>query len=469
MIPADSRAAILESLRAGVTLAKAARAVRTTEAKVRAEAVDDPDFADALEAAEAEGGWLNASAASEAATVAEHEARRPKNDGPIVHRVAEDAPLDVDAVRREAAALAPGPMGTLLWLDAKLVAHGFSAMSPWWTQTIRDFYASGKRWLLVRVGRGGGKSTTLVRVAVADAMFTDRIVPPGQRWTWPFISAATDDARRRIVEIQAMLQAIGIGVPISYPQGKPTIDLYDARGNAISFVSIAGTIAGTSGPNTIGVTIDEEAKLRDKSRNANPATEILTSLAQTFRARPDIRAIRCSSAWTTEGSHANAIAEGDTGATHVARIGVEFLAATVDGLLEVASWESARGDSAGASAIRQYAATVTAESANVPTWIANPTISAMASRVEVDGTPSTSLGGVSRAVYWLRENASVPMLPGGSHGTPFDQITGLAEANARLVSRAREATLRQFDSPSLSSEDPRSIHHVPPWTRGPTL
>ncbi len=345
--------------------------------------------------------------------------------------------LDIGTIAREAAQLAPGPFGFFLWLEKRLVAAGFPAVSPWWLATLRRFYASGKRWLVVMAGRGAGKSTLLTRVAVAEALFQPRTTPPGETWVWPFVSVATADARRRIMQIQAILGAIGITVRVSYPQGHPTIDtavrrnekgkeegfaFTDLRGNPIAFVAFASTIAALSGPTSIGGTVDEEAKLRGEG--ANPSAEVIATLLQTFRARPGIRGIRCSSAWVTAGSHYDAVNAGDTAANHVARIGADFLPAVVSGLEAVARWEEERAEGEEAERIRAHARSLTAESTNVPTWLGNPTLgnpaavpwegAALASRLEVEALPREALDGLTRAAFWLRENASVPVRVGAA-------------------------------------------------------
>lgn len=413
---ADQRAAAIDSIAAGIPIDRAARAAGTSTDALRAAARADDDFADALESAEATGG------AARARATAPTQAPAPRDDT-----------IDVQRITREAAEHAPGMLGFVLWQDVKLVAAGFPAMSEWWTFTLRAFYASGKRWLVVRVGRGGGKSTTLTRISSAENVFGERDVPPGQRWMWPFISVSTTDANRRIVEIVAILGAINVPTERVTRGNNPTIELVDMRGNAIGWVALASTIAGVSGPSTTGATIDEEAKLRDSKKNANPSTEILASLLQTFRARAGIRAVRCSSAWTDEtNSHAAAIKDGDTLANHVGRIGHPFLDVVLRGLADVAAWEDARGDAGAATRIRAYAATVTPMSPNIPTWLANPTIGAVASRLEVEAMPTEMLDGMPRVVYWLRENASVMHSPGDASGLLADPFAGLAEANAKL-------------------------------------
>lgn len=410
----DQRAAALDSISAGIPIDRAARAAGTSTDALRAAASADDDFADALETAEATGGAARTRAAAPT--------QAPR-----------DECIDVQRITREAHEHAPGMLGFVLWQEVKLVTAGFPGMSAWWLFTLRAFYASGKRWLVVRVGRGGGKSTTLTRISSAENVFGERAVPPGQRWMWPFISVSTTDANRRIVEIVAILGAISVPTERVTRGNNPTIELVDVRGNAIGWVALASTIAGVSGPSTTGATIDEEAKLRDSKKNANPSTEILASLLQTFRARAGIRAVRCSSAWTDEtNSHAAAIKDGDTLANHVGRIGHPFLDVVLRGLADVAAWEVANGNASAAERIRAYAATVTADSPNIPTWLANPTIGAVASRLEVEAMPTEMLDGVPRVVYWLRENASVPHGPGDMSGALVDVFAGIAEANARL-------------------------------------
>jgi hypothetical protein len=281
-----------------------------------------------------------------------------------------------ERIEREAQALAPGQLGYFLWLNEKCAAMGMHRASPWWLQEIEAFYLSGKRWMLARCGRGSGKSTTLVRVAAAEALFGERVVPPGQNWIWPFVSINTTDASRRIPEIIAILNCLGHEYKLHRAVGKQSIDMLDRNGQQVSFLSIACNIGALSGPTAIGGIVDEEAKLLDKSTNANPASEIIASMIQTFRGH-DVRAIRCSSAWTENGSHFETIKAGDTSQNYIARLGASFVEPTVSGLLEVAELLVGKGDKPGADKLRAYVRTIDASSPNVPTWIANPTRTAV--------------------------------------------------------------------------------------------
>jgi hypothetical protein len=310
-------------------------------------------------------------------------------------------------LRDEAAKLAPGMFGILLYVDGILASKGHPPMSPWWRETLRAFYESGKRWCILLVGRGGGKSTTLERCALVEAIFAERDVPPGQTWIWPFLSVKKSDARRRLDEIGSLLDALGIEYARATIEGDPTITFADAAGNNVALVSIAATIAGVSGPSAIGVTCDEEEKWKDLDTGANPATEVLRSIRQMFRTRPNIRGYRCSSKWTDNNAHFQAAQDGDTPAHFVARLGADGLARAREGLEMAARLEDEIGNPDGADAIRKHAATLTERDARIPTFVANPAHDIAVGRTEEPDIDT-----------WLREVCSAG--EGGIEGDVFD-------------------------------------------------
>ena len=442
MIPDSARPLILESLRVGCDLASACKGAKVSKDEARALLASDPAWCAAVNEALAEGERANRAAWAGVATESAEKA------APVVTRDAEPLPTEGgrwEQIEAEAARYAPGPLGFYLWIDARCIAAGMHATSNWWRYSIGDFYGSGKSFGIFLVGRGGGKSSTLERIAGADSLFADRKVPPGQTWTWPFISVGPDDANRRISGIAAVYRAAGLaiigeentegskhkeGVKVTRaPRG--ALELVDMRGNAIQLASIAGTIGNVSGPSTIGMTIDEAAKLHDKTTNANPLTEIIASGAQTSRARRGWRAIVSSSAWETSGAHYQLIEQGDNESNFIAKIGEPFLAEAVAGFESVAAWEAAGGPGRNpnpdaAARIRAHARSLTAASPMIPTWLANPTLghpdalpwdgAALASRKLVQALPEGALGGIPRELFWLRENGSVPMAGGAATG-----------------------------------------------------
>lgn len=381
--------------------------------------------------------------------VAEVSARREAEDrapaAPPPPRRLPAAPEDgesiratLEAFREEASAKhGPGLFGLLLLQEERLAAAGFHPISPWWLLTVEAFLASLKRWMLILAGRGAGKSTMLTRLAVVLALFSPRRIPPGQTWIWPFVSVRPGDAKKRLEEIKAiLLHAYHYELKISSPESTPTLALEDVAGQSIAFVSFASTLGNVSGPNSIGATVDEEEKLE------RAPAEVVGSLAQTFRARPGIRGIRCSSVFKADGTLVRAIEKGDSITNYVARIGERHLFAVLEGLEAVAVWEQARGDVRAAERIRAYALTVTAESTGVTTWLGNPVTgapeddpvaydawtpaqAAVATRVEAEAVDERILDGLTRADYWLRENASV--VPGAGAGLSDEDFEVLGD------------------------------------------
>jgi hypothetical protein len=82
------------------------------------------------------------------------------------------------------------------------MAKGWPALSAWWMETLTRFVTSRRRQLVCRVGRRGGKSSTLCRFAVAFALAYDcRSIPPGDIGVVAFISVSRDEARCAISPI----------------------------------------------------------------------------------------------------------------------------------------------------------------------------------------------------------------------------------------------------------------------------
>lgn len=461
-----ARATVIRAVRAGSTYEQAAAKVGASADAISDRAATDPEFRRSIDEAWADGEeWRRAKAESARADEDRQRDTIAAKPVPTIDDGASGA-LDLETIERHALSLA-GPLplafGFLLYVDAACVRAGMPALSPWWRWSLGEAYASLKQWLIFLVGRGGGKSTSLERVAGSDAVWSPRKVPPGQVWTWPFISVGPDDANRRVNGIAAVFRAMGMavigddngegkrvkeGVKMTRaPRG--SLELVDARGNPIQLASIAGTIGNVSGPSTIGMTIDEAAKLHDKGTNANPLTEIIASGAQTSRARPGWRAIVCSSAWEPGGAHHQLVTAGDNDTNHVARIGATFIDDAKRGLEAVAAWEQGRGNAKAAAAIRAHANALTALSPMVPTWVANNTIGnpdgapwdaasgALATRRMVEALPEGALDGLAREAFWLRENASVPLDRTGAGGVVY-----AAEDFAALASFNREPPQR---------------------------
>ena len=190
-------------------------------------------------------------------------------------------------------------------LARALVARGFPAVSTWWLETLIRFYSSGRRQLVLRVGRRGGKSSTLCRIAVLEALFGQHIIPPGDVGVVAIISVSRDEAAQRLRTIRAILDALGI-------KYRPIESGIELEGRPVVFKTFAASVAGVSGFTCVCAIADEVAKWRDADTGANPASEVLASLRPTMATQPHARIFLSSSPLSTVDAHFEAFELGDT-------------------------------------------------------------------------------------------------------------------------------------------------------------
>lgn len=190
-------------------------------------------------------------------------------------------------------------------LNKTLEAHGFPAISPWWRQTIRRWYASGRRRLVPRVGRRGGKSSSLCRLGVVEALYGQHNIPPGDVGVVAIVSARRPDAMDKLRTIKAILDALRV----PYTERGETIEL---TGRRVVFTVFTASIAGVSGFTSIFVFLDEVAKWRDSDTGANPAGVVISSIAPTLATQPNARMVLSSSPMGLLDAHADAFAQGET-------------------------------------------------------------------------------------------------------------------------------------------------------------
>lgn len=247
-------------------------------------------------------------------------------------------------------------------LDRGLQAKGFPATSTWWWREIQRWaraLASGRRQWVLRVGRRGGKSSTLCRLAVAWALFGAWRVPPGDRGVVAFVSVSLDEARQRLRTIQAILDALGV----RYEKRGDEIELVD---RPAVFRAYACTVSAVVGFTAIAIIGDEVARWESRESMANPAAHVIGTLRPTLATQPLGFTVLSSSPWTVDDYHAEAFELGDT--DH-----------------QLASF---------------------AES-----WIANPTLTEAGTRSLEPHEPT-----------WRREYAAIPMASAGSPFFPEESI-----------------------------------------------
>jgi hypothetical protein len=193
----------------------------------------------------------------------------------------------------------------LVALDRSLVRAGFPALTAWWTDVLSAFLRSAKRQLVIRAGRRGGKSTSLVRALIVLALYGEHEIPPGDVGVVAIISVNRDEAAQRLRLVKAILDALDLG-------WKPIDGGLELEGRPIAFKVYAASVSGVSGFTCIGALCDEAAKWRDADTGANPATQVLASLRPTMAGQRAARLFLSSSPMGRQDAHAKAFDEGDT-------------------------------------------------------------------------------------------------------------------------------------------------------------
>jgi hypothetical protein len=190
-------------------------------------------------------------------------------------------------------------------LNRALESKGFPAISPWWDATIRRWYETGKFQLVARVGRRGGKSSSICRLAVVEALYGQHKIPPGDVGVVAIVSARRPDALERLRTIKAILDAIGV----PYIEKGDTVEL---KGRPVVFTVFTASIAGVSGFTGIFLFLDELAKWRDSETGANPAAVVIGSIRPTIATQPNARVVLSSSPMGLLDAHADAFGDGET-------------------------------------------------------------------------------------------------------------------------------------------------------------
>lgn len=212
---------------------------------------------------------------------------------------AQPAPLAVVAPKL-------GPMAHLDRLELALAAGGFPAMSPWWYETFTRFYDRNVRQLVLRCGRRGGKSSSLCRIAVLEALFGEHTIPPGDVGVVAIVSISMREAQERLRTIRAILDAFDV------EYDKRVTSEIRLLGRNVVFKVFAATQGAVIGFTCICAICDEVAKWMNEAETANPATEVLGGLRPTLATQPNAKMFLSSSPLGFEDAHAEAFARGDT-------------------------------------------------------------------------------------------------------------------------------------------------------------
>jgi hypothetical protein len=203
-------------------------------------------------------------------------------------------------------AVSPSTLDALSAFDTRLARYGLHGLTPFWAETIARFYGhpTAKR-LVARVGRGGAKSFTAVRVACFETLTRDWAVPEGEVHFFAIVSALKEEAAQRRRMIRATLDALGI----EYESAGDEIVIPDRR---VGFRVFASTGEAVRGFRCIGYVADELAFWPWDTNAADPAGEVLASLDAMCITHPEARSLLISSPWSVDDAHAVAFDLGDT-------------------------------------------------------------------------------------------------------------------------------------------------------------
>lgn len=196
---------------------------------------------------------------------------------------------------------------TLMRLSGALAKGGLHPVSPWWQETLKRFYDHRTaRFLIARVGRGGGKSFTCVLVAINEIVFGTWNVPLGEVHYWAFVSISKEEAAGRILLICKCLEILGIPF-------ERTGDEITLKDQPLGFKVFAAQIGSVSGYRCVGWCADEGAKLKTDQRYTNPLSEVVASLsAMCVTHARDAKRLLVSSPMTLADYHARRFELGDT-------------------------------------------------------------------------------------------------------------------------------------------------------------
>jgi hypothetical protein len=170
----------------------------------------------------------------------------------------------------------------LLANEKKLTRAGFPAISPWWLAQLHAFIcppkgddgnaAMRRSSFVARVGRRGGKSSTMARLAVAIATAGEHGIPKGDVGQLVFVSVSRDEAAARLRTIAEILDALGISHRM---RAADEIELTD---RPILFRVLAASWRTAVGFTGLALFCDEVARWRDADDGANPASQVIAAM-----------------------------------------------------------------------------------------------------------------------------------------------------------------------------------------------
>jgi hypothetical protein len=175
-------------------------------------------------------------------------------------------------------------------------------MSPFWVKTIALCYFANRKNQLFRVGRRGGKSSSICRVAIYEATEGEHEIPMGDTGVFAIISALLPQAKDRIKTLTDLCDALDI-------EYKPTLTTISFKKHRTEIRCFAATKEAVVSFTCIGAICDEEALWTDED-GSNPAAYILENLRPTTATMPHAKLWHISAPWSTLDIHYQAFEKG---------------------------------------------------------------------------------------------------------------------------------------------------------------
>lgn len=172
-------------------------------------------------------------------------------------------------------------LAALLDIDAVLEGADVPPISAYWKAEAARFYESPMARLLVEcVGRGGDKSRTSTKMAIAEVLGGEFRIPPGERHYFTHVAENRDEAAKTLSVLEQYLRILRVG----FTRSGDTIELAELpRG----FKVLACRVGAVSGWRCIGWTADECAKWN--SEGADPSAEVIASIRAMTVTHPGAR------------------------------------------------------------------------------------------------------------------------------------------------------------------------------------
>lgn len=184
----------------------------------------------------------------------------------------------------------------------------YHTMPVWWRDELTRFYDAERRQSVWRVGRRGGKSSTICRVVVCEAYYGAHEWPDDDEGVVMIISADQKQAKARLRSCAVLLREM----KIEHDQTADELRFQNYRGQRVVIRVHSASISSVVGCTCICAVLDEVARWGENDRTGNPSEAILESLIPTMATQPHAKIFMISSPMSEEDLHAKAFDEGNT-------------------------------------------------------------------------------------------------------------------------------------------------------------